>query len=132
MLRRSEGEVGARLFEEDGCAVELRGMRGLKREHGAEEDGAGEDVGVEEEHRGGDDFAEMTAGALVFDEVGQFVGAPDEVVFVEDAGGEAAEEAGLAVLEDLSTLAEQRGTGAEKLAERDEVVLVAAGAVEQE
>jgi len=158
-----EGEVGARLFEEDGEALgavlgdhlvvaageeedggagELRGVRGLEGEHGAEEDGAGQDVGAEEEHRGGDvgavriadgdHLAEMLAGGLVFDEVGKFVGAADEVVFVEDARGEAAEEAGLSVFEDLSARAEQGGAGTEELSEGDEVILVAAGAVEKE
>ncbi len=118
------------------------GMRRLKREHGAEEDGAGEDVGAKEEHRrgdvgavgvaDGDHLAEMTAGASVFDEIGQFLGAADEVVFVEDAGGEAAEEAWLAVFEDLSARAKQRGAGTEEAAEWNEVAFVAAGAVQEE
>ena len=113
--------------EEDGGAGELRGMWRLEREHGAEEDGAGEDVGAKEEHRGGDvgavgvadsdDWAEMTAGALVFDEVGEFVGAAHEVVLVEDARSQTAEEAGLAVLEDLSARTKHGGAGAEELAE---------------
>ena len=76
--------------------------------------------------------AAMLARALVFDEVGEFVGAMDEVGFVEDAGGETTEEAGLAVFEDLSARAEQRGAGAQESAERDEIVFVAAGAVEEE
>jgi hypothetical protein len=128
--------------EEDGCVVELWRLRGLEGKHGTEEDGTGEDVGAEEEQGGGDvgavgvadgdHLAEMLAGGLVFDEVGEFVGAADEIVFVEDAGGEAAEETGLSVFEDLSARAEERGAGAEELAEGDEVVFVAAGAVEEE
>jgi len=128
--------------EEDRRIVELWGVWGLEGKHGTEEDGAREDVGAEEEQGGGDvgavgvadgdHLAEMLAGGLVFNEVGEFVGAADEIVFVEDAGGEAAEEAGLAVFEDLSTRAEQGGAGAEELAERDEVILVATGAVEEE
>lgn len=128
--------------EEDRCLLELRRLRGFEGQHGAEEDGAGEDVGAKEEHgRGdvgavgvadGDDFPEMTAGALVCDEIGQFVRAADEVVLVEDARSKAAEEPGLAVFEDLSARAEQRGAGAEELSERNEIALVAAGAVEEE
>jgi len=158
-----EGELGAGLFEEDGEAlgavlrdhvvmasgeeknrsvVELRELRGFQRDHGTEEDGAGEDVGAKEEHGCGDvgavgvtdgnHFAEMTAGALVFDEVGKFVGAADKVVLVEDAGSEAAEETGLAVFEDLSARTEQGRAGPEEVAERKEIVFVAAGAVKQE
>lgn len=158
-----EGEVGAGLLEErsealravlgdhavmasgeeeNGSFVQLRGIGRLQREHGAEEDGAGEDIRAEQKHgrsdvgavgiADGDNFSEMAAGALVFDEIGQFMGAADEVVFVEDARSQAAEEAGLAVFEDLSARAEQRGAGAEEASERDEVVFVAAGAVEEE
>lgn len=137
-----EGEVGTGLFEQDGRAVESRRVRGLERDHGAEEDGAGENIRPEKEHRGGnvgavgvadrDDFSEMTSGPLVFDEIGQFMRAADEVVLVENTRSQTTEEARLAVLEDLSARAEQRGAGAEEPSERGEVVLVAAGAVEEE
>ena len=157
-----KSDAGAGLFEEDGEAlgavlrdhvvvasgeeknrgvVELRGLRGFQRDHGTEEDGAGEDVGAKEEHGCGDvgavgvsdgnHFAEMTAGALVFDEVGQFVGAADKVVLVEDAGSEAAEETWLAVFEDLSARTEQGRAWPEQVAERKEIVFVATGAVEE-
>jgi hypothetical protein len=128
--------------EEDRCLVELRRLRGFEGQHGAEEDGSGESVRAEKKHRGGDvgtvgvadgdDFPEVLPGGLVRNEVGQFVRAADEVVLVEDAGSEAAEEAGLAVFEDLSARAEQGGAGAEELSEWKEIVLVAAGAVEKE
>ena len=158
-----EGHVGAGVFEKDGealgavlrdhvvfaageekdrCLVELRRLRGFEGRHGAEEDGAGESVRAEEEHRGGDvgaigvadgdDFSEVLPGGLVRNKVGKFVGATDEVVLVEHSGGEASEETGLAVFEDLSARAEQGGAGAEESAEGDQVVFVAAGAVEEE
>jgi hypothetical protein len=126
---------------EDWRVLQLRGIRRFERKHGAEEDSAGEGFGAEEEHRcgdvgaigvaDGDDAAEMLAGALIFDEVGQLVSAADEVILVEDARGEAAEEAGLAVFEHLSARAEQGRTGAEETAEREESVFVAPGAVEE-
>ena len=127
--------------EKNRGVVELRGLRGFQRDHGTKENSAGEDVGPKEEHGCGDvgavgvtdgnHFAEMTAGALVFDEVGKFVGAADEVVLVEDAGGEAAEETGLAVFEDLAARTEQGRAGAEDAAEREEIIFVATGAVKQ-
>jgi hypothetical protein len=127
--------------EKNRGVVELRGLRGFQRHHGTEEDSAGEDVGAKEEHGCGDvgavgvtdgnHFAEMTAGALVFDEVCQFVGAADKVVLVEDAGSEAADDAGWAVFEDWSARTEPGRAGPEEVAERKEIVFVAAGAVEE-
>ena len=102
--------------EEDRCLVELRWLRRFEGQHGAEEDGTGESVRAEKEHccgdvgavgvADGDDLPEVLPGGLVCNEVGKFVGAADEVVLVEDAGGEPAEETGLAVFEDLSARAE--------------------------
>jgi len=140
VVQRDHGVVSTS-EQEDGRAIELRRIRRLEGKHGTEKDGAGEDVGPEEKHRSsdvgavgvtdGDHLTEVVAGALVFDKVGQFVGAADEIVLVENTGGEAAEEAGLSVFEDLSARTEQGRAGTEEATEREEIVLVAAGAVEQ-
>ena len=66
------------------------------------------------------------------DEFGEPGGAVVEVVEVEDSLGEPAEEAGGAVLEHLAARAEERRIGIEHPAERDEIMLITAGAVEQE
>jgi hypothetical protein len=120
----------------------LRRVRGLERKHGAEEDGTGENVGTEEEHGGGDvgavgvadgdHLAEVPACTLVFHEIGQLVGAANQIVLVENAGGDATEKTGLAILKDLSARTEQCGAGPEEAAERDQIVFVATGAVKEE
>jgi hypothetical protein len=128
--------------QEDWRAFQLRGIGRFQRDHGTEEDGGSEDLRSQEEHGGGDvgaigvtdgdNFPEVLPGGLVCNQVGQFVRASDEVVLIEDAWSKAAEEAGLAVFEDLSARTEQGGAGAEEAAERKEIVFVATGAVEQE
>jgi len=74
----------------------------------------------------------MMAFALVFDEIGQLMRAPDEVGFVENSGSQTTEEAELSVFVDFAARAEQRGPGADQFSQRDQVVFVAAGAVKQQ
>ena len=66
------------------------------------------------------------------DEVSEFVRAPCQIVQIEHPFGQAAEEAGHAVLEDLAARAQNRGPGRKLPCERDQVVLVAAGAVKRD
>jgi len=54
-------------------------------------------------------------------EVGQFMGAADEIIDVEDTLSQPAEEAGHAVFEDLAARRKQGGAGCEPRAKRDEV-----------
>lgn len=121
--------------------AKVRRVRRVERNHGAQKDGAGQNTGAEQEHRGGDvgavgiadgdDLPEMMAFALVFDEIGQLMRAPDEIGFVENPGSQTTEEAELSVFVDFAARAEQRGFGADQLSQRDQVVFVAAGAVQQ-
>ena len=134
--------VAASGEEKNGRAAESGRMRRIQRKHGTEKNGSGKKVGAEEEYGSGDvgavrvthgdNFSEMTTGGLVFDEIGQLVGAANEVVFVEDAGCKTAEETRLSALEDLSARTQQRGAGAEESSEGDKVVFVAAGAMKEE
>jgi hypothetical protein len=63
---------------------------------------------------------------------GEFGGATSDVFEVEDALGEAAEEAWHAALEDVASWREDGGIGIEHAREREEVVLAASGSVEHE
>lgn len=139
-FRRDHG-VAAPGEEKHWNGVESGWMRWLKRDHGAKKNGTGQNFGAKQKHGGGNvgsvrisdgnDLAQMTSGGLVSDEVGEFVRAPDQVVLVEDSRSDPAKESRLAIFENLSAGAEQCGAGTEKLSERNKVVFVAAGAVEE-
>lgn len=127
---------------EHGCAVQARGGQWLKRHHGTEKHGAGQDLGSEQEQGGGDvgavgvtngdDFTEVTTSRLVFDKIGEFVGATDEVSLVKDPGGQAAEKAGLAIFEDLSARAQESRAGTKDGSEGDEVIFITSSAVKEQ
>jgi hypothetical protein len=58
------------------------------------------------------------------------VRATDQILLVEDAGCEAAEEAELPVFIDLAARAEHRRPGEDALSERDEIILISARPVQ--
>src|SRR5665213_2900620 len=66
------------------------------------------------------------------DKVGQFGGTSFEIVEVELARPEPTEKARHAVFQYLAARRQERAAGRQSLAERDEIVLVAAGAVQQQ
>src|SRR5574340_565756 len=68
----------------------------------------------------------------IFDEPGQFLGARFQVVEVEHAFGKPPEEARHTVLDHFSADNQKRRASEQHPAERDEVFLVASGAVQQE
>ena len=70
--------------------------------------------------------------ARLGDEVGELVRAAAHVLLVEDALRQPAEEAGHAVLEHLAPRGQERGPGCHRAPEREEVVLVAARAVQEQ
>ena len=66
------------------------------------------------------------------DEVAQPAGATLEVLDVEDSFREPPEESGPAVFEDLPSGTEQVGARGERVAELQQIVLVAAGSVQEQ
>ena len=123
------------------CAVQARGGCRFEWDHGAEKHGAGQDLGSQKEQGGrdvgaigiadSDDFTEASASRLVFDKIGEFVCATNEVGLVENSRSQTAEKAGLAVFEDLPAGAQQGRAGPEDSSERNQVIFVPAGAVEE-
>ena len=65
------------------------------------------------------------------DELRELLGAHAQVVLVEDAFAQTAEEPGHAVFQHRPARGQQRRAGDERVAQRQQVVLVAAGAVQQ-
>jgi hypothetical protein len=66
------------------------------------------------------------------DEISQGVCALFDISEIEHSLGEATEKARLAVLQDITPRAEQRGTGREFLSKWNQIILVAAGAVQEQ
>ncbi len=132
------------LGEEDGFAGEVRERRDREGHGGAKEDRGAEDFRPEQQKRGGDIGSVRVAeggdvlrakailGSGGNDEIGKFVGAELEIFEVEDAHGEAAEEARHAVFEDFASRTEEACAGEDGAAERQEVTLIAAGSVEKQ
>ena len=65
-------------------------------------------------------------------EIRQLVGPPPQILQIEHALGEPPEEARHPVLQDLASRAQPRGARQQRLAQRQQVALVAAGAVQQQ
>ena len=80
----------------------------------------------------GDDLSEKMERGLLPDEGGEVAGAADEVLLVEHARGDAAEEAGHAVFENLAPRAQQGRAGPEQAPDGQEVVLVSSCSVKEE
>ena len=76
--------------------------------------------------------SEVVGDPRLVDEVGELDRASAQVVEIEHALREPAEESGHAVLEHPAARAEPRGPGQEPLAEREEIILRAARAVQQQ
>ncbi|MNI93837.1 hypothetical protein D3C73_1518460 [compost metagenome] len=59
-----------------------------------------------------------------------FMGAEDQILFIEDAFGQPPEITRHAVLQHISPDAQHRGAGRQRLRQRKQVMLIAAGAME--
>jgi hypothetical protein len=79
-------------------------------------------------HRAGRDAVLRACGR---DELRKLLSAHAQVVLVEDAFPQTAEEPGHAVLQHRSARGQQRRAGDDRVAQRQQVVLVAPGAVQQ-
>ena len=66
------------------------------------------------------------------DEIGQLVGAMNQVLFIEHALGEPPEETWHAILRDLATGTQQVGIRCQRAAELKQIAFIAAGAVQQQ
>jgi ribosomal protein L11 methyltransferase len=73
----------------------------------------------------------ITAGRGVY-KIGQFVRAPDQVFFIEDTFSESPEKSRPAILENLAPRTEQRRGGIEIATERNHIVFIAAGSVQEQ
>src|ERR1700730_1101875 len=71
-------------------------------------------------------------GSRFFDEIGELQGAVAHIVLVEAALGKAPEKSRHAVFQDFSARRKQRRVRRDHATERDEIVLVATGAVQQQ
>ncbi len=134
--------IGGTRKDEDRLAAEIGFRRIGKRHHGADQDGTGQRLGAKQQNGGGDIGAiGKTYGdggrQIIFsprglDEIGKIVGAFRHIGLVEDTFGESAEEARHAVLQHRAARRNQRPSRRQRAAQRNEIILVAAGAVQQE
>jgi len=65
-------------------------------------------------------------------EIGQLIRAPDDIGFIEDALGQAPEESRPAILQNIPARTEQRRFGIKLASEREHVVFIATGPVEEQ
>ncbi len=119
-------------------------MVGLQRHLRVEQDGAPQDLGTQQQQGRPDvgavrephgDYVvgiEPVFGGGRQHEVAERVRPGDEVGHVEHALGEAPEEARHPALDHVAARAQQAGAGQQHVAERDEIVFVAARAVEEQ
>jgi len=137
-----DDRVARTRHDQDRPPCKIGARRLIERERGAQQDAAGERFGSQQQHCRRDIGAVRIAerdrrGDTVVlarrrNEVGEIVGAPAHVVLVEHAFRQAAEEPRHAALQHLAARRQQRGAGRDRVAQRNEIVLVAAGAVQQE
>ena len=125
-------------------AGKIRHRRRRQWYHRAEKDCAGEHSRAEQENGGRDVRAigitdrvdsariEFVFGRRGANEIGQLVRAPDDIFFIEDAFGQAPEKSRHAVLENVAARTEQGRSWIEIAAERDHVVFVSAGSMQEQ
>src|SRR4028118_1057612 len=139
MFRGWHRLVGASGGEVDRYPREVGRLVGLERHHRPQQDRADQEARERQEQTGRDvgsvreadrEETSLVDVVLVYgpiDEPGELVGAVHEVLVVEDALGEPAEEARHAVFEDLAAWAQERGPLVEHAADGQEIVFVTAG-----
>src|SRR5579883_1207559 len=133
--------IEAACADKDGLGAQVGQGVWLKGEHGMQEDGGAQHFWPQEEHAGGDVravgeagdddlvFVEAVGFAGVHEKVGQFVGALLEIVDVEYAFGEPAEETRHALFQNVAARPELVCAGQQDAAQPAQRVLVAAGAM---
>jgi hypothetical protein len=123
-------------------AAEIGQRARIVRQHGAQQDGASEQGRLFQQQRPGDVGAvgiterdrlrHLVGRAGAPDEVGELNGALREIGNVPDAVGRAAEEPRQALLVHLAARRQQCVAGRNPLGERQQIVLVPAGAVKEQ
>lgn len=137
--------VDAAVEEQRAFARERSGRGGLiEHDHAAQQDGLSEEFRAQE-HEGDGDIgavgeahrreARQVERVALFsgqDKIGEGVGALDDLGGIENALGNAGEEASGAVFADIPSGAQQSGARGERATEAEEIVFGAAGPVEQQ
>lgn len=137
--------VDAAVEEQRAFARERAGGGGLiEHDHAAQQDGLREDLRAQEHKRDGDiravgkayrGEARQAERVAVFsgqEEIGEGVGALDDLGGIENALGNAGKETRGAVFADIPSGAQQSGARGERATEAEEIVFGAAGPVEQQ
>ncbi len=125
---RFGGEIDLRRrAERHHCTQQDRARQHLRaqQQHGRRDVGA---VRITKRRGGGD----AVLRARTFDEYGELISTPPDVVLIENALSEPAEEARHAVLQHLAARRKQRRIRGNRAAKREEIVFVTAGAVQKE